>query len=278
MTFVPDEPHKSNEQSVSESAYRKTQENQENISQTLRKLRWTFALPIITMFLGLSAIIWGAKLAYSSAQPVVQTLLSSLGLDAAIINSSDQLASSIVITLYGVLIELIGVIFLLIYKTTINRATELLNEELQIIDKRRAWEAARRKIQYYMHENLVQVKWIFRLTLMVMFLGFLIIIRGAALASKDQSTASIVVTLSGVLVEFIGATFLFIYKSTMEQAKNYVNILERINIIGMSDLLIDSIESSEDLRDKARDRIAMKILSLHGVEDKEDKGEKKRPN
>lgn len=142
-----------------------------------------------------------------------------------------------------------------------------MTDEPKISNKRENWEAAREKIQYYMHENLGQVRWIFRLTLLAMFLGFLIIICGAALAySNKQLAPTIVVTLSGVLVEFIGATFLFVYKSTMEQARGYVNILERIYTVGMSDLLIDSIESSNELRDQTRAKVASEILSLHGLD------------
>ena len=137
-----------------------------------------------------------------------------------------------------------------------------MTDEPRVRNRQDNWEAAREKIQSYMHENLRQVYWIFALTLIAMLLGFVIIICGAVLTYKNKGTPSIVVTLSGVLVEFIGATFLFIYKSTMEQARGYVNILERIYAVGMSDLLIDSITPSNELRDQTRAAIASQILSL----------------
>ena len=82
--------------------------------------------------------------------------------------------------------------------------------------------------------------------------------------SPDNFQPSIVVALSGIIVEFIAATFLLIYKSTMEQARDYVNILERINAVGMSVQILDSIESDDGLRDKTRAEIASGLLSLYG--------------
>ncbi len=145
-----------------------------------------------------------------------------------------------------------------------------MTNDQPIRNKRDNWEAAREKIQYYMHENLKQVRWIFRLTLIAMFLGFVIIICGAVLVYLNKDvTPAIVVTLSGVLVEFIAATFLFVYRSTMEQARGYVNILERIYAVGMADMLVDSIETSNKLRDQTRATIASEILSAKGLDQKD---------
>jgi hypothetical protein len=131
------------------------------------------------------------------------------------------------------------------------------------------WEGARLKIEFYMHENLRQVRWIFVLTLVVMLFGFGIILSGAALAFyRGQQTASIVVTLSGLLVEFIGATFLIVYKNTMEQAMRYVSILQKIITIGTSVNLINGI-TYESERQKAQAKIASEILSPRRVEESE---------
>lgn len=130
-----------------------------------------------------------------------------------------------------------------------------------------AWDLARIKLESYLNRNLMQIYWIFFLTLVVMVAGFVIIGYGVirVYQSPDNFRPSIVVTLSGVIVEFIAATFLFIYRSTMEQAKDYVNILERINAVGMSVQILDSVEANETgLRDKTRAEIAMGILSLYG--------------
>ena len=56
-------------------------------------------------------------------------------------------------------------------------------------------------------------------------------------ASKEnlnsiKSLPPIIAAFSGIITEFIGATFLFIYRSTMQQATNYSKTLERINSVG----------------------------------------------
>jgi hypothetical protein len=104
-------------------------------------------------------------------------------------------------------------------------------------------------------------------TLIVITAGFVIIGYGVIQVYKltDNIQPSIIVTLSGVIVEFIAATFLLIYKSTMEQARDFVNILERINAVGMSVQILESIESDDTgLRDKTRAEIALGLLSLYG--------------
>ena len=130
-----------------------------------------------------------------------------------------------------------------------------------------AWDLARIKLESYLNRNLLQIHLIFFLTLLVMLAGFIIIGYGVSRVyqSPDNFKPSIVVTMSGVIVEFIAATFLLIYRSTMEQAKDYVNILERINAVGMSVQILDSVEANDaGLRDKTRAEIAMGLLTLYG--------------
>ncbi len=130
-----------------------------------------------------------------------------------------------------------------------------------------AWDLARIKLESYLNRNLTQIYWIFFLTIVVMLAGFVIIGYGVirVYQSPDNFRPSIVVTVSGVVVEFIAATFLLIYRSTMEQAKEYVNILERINAVGMSVQILDSVEANDTgLRDKTRAEIATGLLTLYG--------------
>lgn len=96
-----------------------------------------------------------------------------------------------------------------------------------------AWELARIKLESYLTRNLSQIRWIFFLCLLVMTTGFVIIGYGITQVYKSPQNfnPSIVVTISGVIVEFIAASFLLIYKSTMEQARDYVNILERESML-----------------------------------------------
>lgn len=150
-------------------------------------------------------------------------------------------------------------------ETAVEKVAERVREHPD--EPQAAWELAIIKLESYLNRNLRQISWIFVLTLTVMFVGFVIV--GYRVVKVYQSPEnfkpSIVVTLSGVIVEFIAATFLLIYRSTMEQAKDYVNILERINAVGMSVQILESIESdAEGLRDKTRAQVARDLLSLYG--------------
>lgn len=128
-----------------------------------------------------------------------------------------------------------------------------------------AWDLARVKLESYLNRNLRQVQWIFALTLLVMVAGFVIIGYGVfhVYQSPDNFKPSIVVTVSGILVEFIAATFLLIYRSTMEQARSYVTMLEKINAVGMSIQILDTMKSPDT--DRFRAQLAMELLSLYGM-------------
>ena len=128
-----------------------------------------------------------------------------------------------------------------------------------------AWDLAQVKLESYLNRNLKQVQWIFALTLVVMAAGFVIIGYGVfrVYQSPENFRPSIVVTVSGILVEFIAATFLLIYKSTMEQARSYVTMLEKINAVGMSIQILDSTKTGDV--DSFRAQLAMQLLSLYAV-------------
>lgn len=101
-----------------------------------------------------------------------------------------------------------------------------------------------------------------------MLVGFGIICYGIVKAYEPNSNinASILTTAVGILVQLIGGTFLIIYKSTMRQAREYVNVLERINAVGMSVQILESISKEETkLQDQTRADIAKQLLELYGV-------------
>lgn len=129
-----------------------------------------------------------------------------------------------------------------------------------------AWDLASARIEEYVARNLSQVAWIFVLVLIVMTVGFVLIGWGVFEVFSAHSIApSIVAAVSGIVVEFIAATFLLIYRSTMEQAKDYVAMLERINAVGMSAQLLESIEDTDPkVRDKVRAELAASLLQMYG--------------
>jgi nitrate reductase gamma subunit len=130
-----------------------------------------------------------------------------------------------------------------------------------------AWDLATIKLESYLNRNLSQVRWIFFWSVLIMMIGFGIIGYGIfkVYENPDSSQPSILVTLAGVITQVIGATLLLIYKSTMAQAKDYVNVLERINAVGMSIQVIESLsKESGVLRDNAKAELAKELLKLYG--------------
>ena len=128
-----------------------------------------------------------------------------------------------------------------------------------------AWDLASAKLESYVDRNLSQVAWIFVLVLIVMTAGFVVIGLGIyKVFTEDALKPSIVATTSGIVIEFIAATFLLIYRSTMEQAKDYVGMLERINAVGMSAQLLEAIEDTDPkIKDAARARLSDSLLEMY---------------
>lgn len=99
-----------------------------------------------------------------------------------------------------------------------------------------------------------------------MAVGFVLILAGAykGFADPDHFRASILSSVSEVVVTFIGGTFLVLYKATMAQAKDYVTILERINAVGMSVQIPHSLEDTNgDLKDETTAAIARQLLHMY---------------
>lgn len=93
-----------------------------------------------------------------------------------------------------------------------------------------------------------------------------------AFQAPDKLGVSIVASASGVLVSFIGGSFLLIYRSILEQSKDYVTVLERINAVGMAVQVIASIpDSGQDLKNKTTADLAKQLLGLYAASAQSDK-------
>jgi hypothetical protein len=126
-----------------------------------------------------------------------------------------------------------------------------------------AWDLARLKLESYLNRNLAQVRSIFWLTAFVMF-SFVGYGSYEAVNNAADFKAATLTTVAGLLVNFIGATFLVLYKSTMEQSKEYVAILERINAVGMSVHVLEKIDGgSVELKNSTTAKLSMKLLSMY---------------
>lgn len=105
------------------------------------------------------------------------------------------------------------------------------------------WDMAQLTLEIYFSRNLNQIRWIFWLSIAVMSLGFILIVYGVAVGYQNPQGNWVVAAIggiAGVLTEFIGATFLFVYKSSMQQADRYTEILERMNFVGMAMQMLDN--------------------------------------
>jgi hypothetical protein len=129
---------------------------------------------------------------------------------------------------------------------------------------RYAWDVARVKLEAYFDRNLIQVNLVFWVAALVMAVGFAFVLVGVwfAYLKPDSMKPSLVAAISGIITQFIGATFMVIYRSTMSQASEFMTVLERINSVGMAVQVLDSLKDGTDLKDETRAEIAKLLLSV----------------
>jgi Cyanobacterial TRADD-N associated 2-Transmembrane domain len=143
-----------------------------------------------------------------------------------------------------------------------------------------AWDLARVTLESYFNRNLSQINYIFWLSVIVMIVGFGTVVWGLSMAFR-QSTEVIPAAIAsgaGIITQFIGATFLFIYRSTIEQAVNYSKTLERINSVGMAMQILDTMEvevKSNDLKSKTKATL-VELLVRQAYESTEKTQEQKK--
>jgi nitrate reductase gamma subunit len=133
-------------------------------------------------------------------------------------------------------------------KQTSERLTVAESKVEREPDKARfAWDLARITLESYFNRNLRQVSAIFYLSAAVMLVGVGIITWGItqAIQRPDSTLPAVITGLSGVVTELIGATFLFLYRSTMQQAASYTRTLERINSVGMAMQILDTMPGGD---------------------------------
>jgi len=126
-----------------------------------------------------------------------------------------------------------------------------------------AWDLARANLELYFERNRAHVGQVFLIAILIMFIGFGFVIYGVYLTLQNKSIApSLVAGVSGIITQFIGATFMVIYRSTMSQANEFMTVLERINTVGMAVQILDSIpDEMVELKNKTRAHIVDLLLS-----------------
>ena len=126
-----------------------------------------------------------------------------------------------------------------------------------------AWELGREQLQAYFARNLAQVKQVFYVSVGVMIVGFAFVIYGVYLQLDAHDNAKIIspaqiASLSGLITQFIGATFMVIYRSTMTQANEFVVVLDRINTVGIAMKVLDQIPDD----DAGKNRVRQDLITL----------------
>jgi hypothetical protein len=125
-------------------------------------------------------------------------------------------------------------------------------------DMTESWVTAQSMLDAYHQRNLNQNNWTFRLSVVVMTIGCIIIFYGlqkaiglnthaAGLKGANDGTSLIAIlsTASGIVVNIIGGTFLAIYNSTLKQAIDYTNSLQKTSTVGTSLAILKSIEVAQ---------------------------------
>ena len=70
-----------------------------------------------------------------------------------------------------------------------------------------------------------------------------------------------IASISGLITQFIGATFMVIYRSTMAQANEFVTVLDRINTVGMAMKVLDQIPDEDRTKNSAREHLISLLLA-----------------
>lgn len=148
-------------------------------------------------------------------------------------------------------------------RTERNLADALSNRGNAPNDTHIAWEVARIKLEAYFDRNLIQVNLVFWLAVFVMAVGFIFVLSGIFLAfrtPKDLAAPGLAAA-SGIITQFIGATVMVIYRSTMRQANEFMSVLERINTVGMAVNELDRIpEALSEVKNDTRCRFVELLL------------------
>jgi len=175
---------------------------------------------------------------------------------------------------YYYIVIILSVIMLIIlyesYRENTSREKRKIEKikqiELKINDapdsSKYVWEIATIKLESYFDKNISQINSIYWISVSVILIGV-----GVILFSITKTGSNIELTLIssgvGVLTQFLGATLMFLYRSTIKQSVSLINILERINTVGMSIHIVETLsDKNEELKNKTKAEIAIKLFDM----------------
>jgi hypothetical protein len=164
-------------------------------------------------------------------------------------------------------------------RTANKRREEKVARAKELADKnpehtRYAWQLARTRLENYFDKNLFQVNMVFWLAVLVMTAGFLVVLWGVK-NTIDGGHGGEIAAGAGVITQFLGATFMVIYRSTMQQANDFMTVLDRINNVGMAMQVLDQIsDEPAALKNEVRAKIVDRLLTLGRTQDHETPSQK----
>ncbi|MBC8319091.1 MAG: hypothetical protein ISR55_10545 [Bacteroidetes bacterium] len=167
---------------------------------------------------------------------------------------------------------IVGLIIIFQYSQLRIKAKQELDNKVKEIEQKSeetpekskySWDIARIKLEAYFDRNLSQINYIFWISIFVMVTGFGFIVCGILMSINypEVITITYIASISGIITEFIGVTFMLIYRSTIRQATKNMNVLERINSVGMAIQILDSIpDSDEELKSQTKAEITKLLI------------------
>lgn len=178
-------------------------------------------------------------------------------------------ASSSALVVMAAILSLIILTYSVFYYLNIIKEKEYHNQQSRLHEAAQnsqeallVWDLAQKKLNQYYDRNLNQNNSIFIVSIVVMVAGFVMVLYGIGIYFQAPATNGLITgitTASGTIVQFIGATFLVIYNSTIKQAIQYTDSLQQTSTIGTSIKILDSI--TNDKTDT--DYLALKTEIMH---------------
>lgn len=138
---------------------------------------------------------------------------------------------------------------------------EIKKEEKEQPDKiKPTWEYGKVELMEQLEVTKKQIRITFWCSLIAIIFGLVLIFKIIITQNLDKDI-SILGIIGGVIVEFIGATFLFMYKSLISQLNENLKILERLNFVGIGIKILDTLESeNKEEVNSAKMKLAQQII------------------
>jgi hypothetical protein len=150
-------------------------------------------------------------------------------------------------------------------RSRLDEMARALNSDVS--DTSALWEFSRQTLRAYMDRNVRQLRLVFTASVLVMVAGFVLLGVGSYLAFKASVDVGAVSAVSGILVEYMGASLLRLYFSSVTQAERYVRVLERINAVQMALGVIARMSEADGRRDEALYAVANGLLEMFKVQE-----------